>query len=258
MKRFLIWAAVSTEEQAERYSLTEQTDLARQHVAKWGGEVVDVLTVGESRSIILFEDACRRIPAYNQLKSHIERKSFDVLIVYDTTRLGRKRSLIMSILELCSEAGVTVYEIDNPPPTLDGTQTYERRILDALKSTSAQQEIDKLRERFAYGRQGRIKRGDMPSGRPPFGYKVVVALDGTTTRRAVVVDDAAAEVVRGIIDAYLTGRGLEAIAANLNSAGIQTPHGKLWTHTLVGDVLRRIWRYAGYTELGMRKVPKAA
>ena len=75
---------------------------------------------GESRNIVLFEDACRRIDAYARLRKLIETRAFDVLIYLDRSRLGRKASLSMAVVELCHEAGIVTYETENPPASLAG------------------------------------------------------------------------------------------------------------------------------------------
>ncbi len=76
-------------------------------MAKHGGQVVEELVVpGESRSIILLEEVCRRIPAYARLVQLIEARSFDVLVYLDRSRLGRKASLSMAIVELYHAKGL--------------------------------------------------------------------------------------------------------------------------------------------------------
>lgn len=71
-KRFLIWRAVSSKKQAEEVSPQVQEEMARAHVAKWGGTVVDVLDVAESRDIVLLSDAAAAIPAYARLQDHTD------------------------------------------------------------------------------------------------------------------------------------------------------------------------------------------
>jgi DNA invertase Pin-like site-specific DNA recombinase len=249
-KRFLIWTAVSSEEQAEKYSPQEQANLAHQHVAKWGGSVVAELSVSESRSIVLFEDACARIPAYAALRDHIAAKTFDVLICYDTTRLGRKTSLILAVLELCAEAGIAVYEIDNPPPDLAGARGYDRQLLDALKAVGSQREVEKLKQRLAYGRIGRVKAGGFPGREPPYGYRYVYAADGA---RGIETVEEQAAIVREIFAAYLAGRGMNTIAADLQARGVPSPGSHTaagsWQKTGVWVIIRRAWTYAGVSRL---------
>ena len=93
--RWVSWAAVSSLPQAKKVSIDDQLAENRQHAERHDGQVVAELVVpGESRSIVLFEDACRRIDAYAELKRLIDGRAFDVLVYLDRSRLGRKASLM--------------------------------------------------------------------------------------------------------------------------------------------------------------------
>ena len=255
-KRFVIWVAVSSEEQAEKYSPQEQLNLARQHVARWGGSIVAELSVSESRSIVLFSDACERIPAYAALHDLIRRRAFDVLVCYDTTRLGRKSSLIMAVLELCAEAGIAVYELDSPPASLDPNRTYDNKLLGALKAVGSQREVDKMRERLHYGRIGRVKAGSFPGREPPYGY--AYRYDAAGARHIETVPDEAA-VVREIFAAYLGGRGMDRIARDLTARGVPSPGAAewrrgvtaagIWRKSGIAAIIKRAWTYAGVSRL---------
>lgn len=90
MKRVAIWAAVSSLPQAKKISLEDQITTGRDHARQHGAQVVSELVVpGESRNIVLFEDACQRIDAYARLKALIDAKSVDALVYLDPSRLGR-------------------------------------------------------------------------------------------------------------------------------------------------------------------------
>ena len=244
-KRFLIWRAVSSKKQAEEVSPQVQEEMARAHVAKWGGTVVDVLDVAESRDIVLLEDAAATIPAYAKLQDYIYRHAIDVLACYDLSRLGRAHTLILAVVELCRRADIAVYELENPPATLDMRGGYDEMLIRALKSVGYQHEVMKMRDRMRYGREGRAKKGELPQV-PPFGYHWVHRPDGT---RTVEIDPAAAAVVREIASLYLAGKGQIGIAAALTTRGIPTPAGgDVWQKNSVGAILRRAWTYAGYAE----------
>lgn len=84
MKRVAIWAAVSSLPQAKKVSLDDQLASGRSHAALHNASVVAELVVpGESRDIVLFEEACRRIGAYETLKGLIDNRTIDVLIYLD-------------------------------------------------------------------------------------------------------------------------------------------------------------------------------
>lgn len=248
-KRFVSWAAVSSLPQAKKVSLDEQLRGNREHVEKHGGHLVEELVVpGESRSIVLFEEACRRIEAYARLKELIDARAFDVLIYLDRSRLGRKASLSMAVVELCQDAGIACYETDAPPATLDDAarNTYDDMLIGAIKSVGAQREVEKFLERSLMGRMGRVKKGKFPHI-VPWGWKVRHDEAG---HAHVEIDSEAAAIVRlAIVDLYLAcGFGLPGIAAELNRRGYTTPTGKQWTDRHLVNITRRIWRYAGYGE----------
>jgi DNA invertase Pin-like site-specific DNA recombinase len=252
-KRFVSWAAVSSLPQAKKVSLDEQLRVNREHIERHGGQLVEELVVpGESRSIVLFEEACRRIDAYARLKQLIDARAFDVLIFLDRSRLGRKASLSMAVVELCSEVGIACYETDAPPTTLDdaGRNTYDDMLIGAIKSVGAQREVEKFRERSLMGRLGRVKKGKFPSV-VPWGWR---AHHDAAGNQHIEIDEEAAAVVRlAIVDLYLTrGLGMPGVAEELNRRGYRTPNGKPWTDGNLTNITRRIWRFAGYGEMFVR------
>jgi len=244
--RFVSWAAVSSLPQAKKISNEDQLRVNAEYVAKHGGQVVEELVVpGESRSIILLEEACRRITAYARLVQLIEDRSFDVLVYLDRSRLGRKASLSMAIVELCHAAGIAICETESGGELIYGA-TYDQLLVGAIKSVAAQQEINKLTERHRMGMLARAKRGEWPS-HLPWGYKYVYSVDG---QRSAVVDESAAPVIQRIFDLYLSGQGATAIASQLNREYAPSPNSTAggWVSITVQAIIRRPWRYAGYVE----------
>lgn len=251
--RFVSWAAVSSLPQTKKVSLEDQLRTNREHIARYGGQLVAELVVpGKSRSIVLFEDACRRIEAYARLRELIDARAFDVLIYLDRSRLGRKASLSMAIVELCHEAGIATYETENPPVALNphGEISHDEMLIGAIKSVGAQREVQKLQERHKMGMIDRIKKGKFPAA-VPFGWRAIFDPDGNST---IHIDKEAAKILRLIfIDLFLRrGMGLPAIAEWLNQMGYRTPQGVVWQKQNVQQFFKRIWRYAGYGEVNVR------
>jgi DNA invertase Pin-like site-specific DNA recombinase len=252
MKRWGIWAAVSSKKQADddKTSIPEQIRLAQEAAAKWNGTVEDdhILVVpGVSRSIILYEDAARSIDAYAKLRELLDAKAIDVLAYYSDDRLGRKAALVMAVKSLCQEAGVVLYELKNPPYRLERGRTSDGEMLSALKAAGAEGEIYELTRRNEFGMMGRVRSGKMPSGRPPWGYVVRYRTDGTPY---VDVDEDIAYWVRQIFKWYLQGASGGTIAERMNLTGVSRPGGGAnWTAPGALDVLNRADRYAGYSEI---------
>jgi hypothetical protein len=60
-------------------------------------------------------------------------------------------------------------------------------------------------------------------GRPPYGFRTAVVLDGTGQRQLLVPDEHTAPVVRRIFHECLDGRSLQSIAEGLNTDGVPSP-----------------------------------
>ena len=135
--RAVSWAAVSSLPQAKKISNEEQLRVNAVHAAMINADIhAELVVPGESRLIILVEDACKRIPAYRRLVDMIEARSFDVLIYLDRSRLGRKASLSMAIVELCHDAGIATYETESTSGLMMG-DTYDQMLVGAIKSVAA-------------------------------------------------------------------------------------------------------------------------
>ncbi len=244
--RWVSWAAVSSLPQAKKISIEDQLTVNREHIARHGGQLVEELIIpGESRSIVLFEDAASRITAYARLHELVQQRAFDVLVYLDRSRLGRKASLSMTVVELCQAAGIATYETENPPSEVRAGQGHDEMLVGAIKSVGAQREIQKLMERNTIGMIGRIKKGETPN-HIVFGYRREFAPDGSSR---IIVDEAAAAVVRKVFDLYLSGVGTPSIAEYFNERGIPTPSGKQWSLIAAIRIMDRVWRYAGYSEI---------
>lgn len=245
-KRFVSWAAVSSRPQAEKVSLDEQLRVNREHIERWGGILVEELIVpGQSRSIVLFEDAAKRIEAYARLRELIDAAAFDVLIYFDRSRLGRIESLSMAVVALCQQAGIATYETYDPPQTLDANYSLDRSLTGAIKSILAREESEKFKKRRTHAIRQRAKAGKRIA-RVPYGYTRVFREDGT---ERVVVNQHEAESIRRIFDLYLSGRGHRTIAIELNVLGIPyRPDRTEWDMSTVRWIIGNVMRYAGYLD----------
>jgi DNA invertase Pin-like site-specific DNA recombinase len=259
--RCAVWAAVSSEAQAEddKVSIAVQLRQGRDVAAKHNANVVAELVVpGRSRSIILFEDAARRIPAYSELHKLLTERAIDVLVYLDSSRLGRTAALVMTIEALCRDAGVQMYELANPPRDF-GRSEYSTgtALVGAWGAIGAEDEIHKLRYRHKIGMMGRVQAGKIPTGTPAWGYTKRFAADGS---EIIEVDESIALWVRKVFEWYVAGASGMTIADRLNQAGIRRTKGGGWTSPKVYVLLARVWRYAGYSEInrtGNRQYTKA-
>lgn len=248
--RAVIWAAVSTPPQAKKVSIEDQLSQGRTHAAKHGLSIVEELIVpGESRSIVLFEDAARKIPAYARLKELIDAEAFDVFIFYNRGRLGRIAALSMAVVGLCEEASIIPYNLEAPPPSLDYKPSASDRMVGAISSVSEQEEVIRLVARHTSGMVGRINDGKF-AGTIPFGWYVA---NYNERGYDVEINEPEAAVIRQIFKMYLDDRlGVRQIADRLNEQGAISVNGEGWTRNKVSNVFRMTKRYAGINEYNRR------
>ncbi len=262
--RALIWGAVSSKRQAaiDKVSIERQLELGRQHAAKWNMTVVGELVVpGETRSIALYDRAARAVKGYyvdEQGNRHecfvyakllelveAEPRPFDVLIFLDRSRLGRKASLSMTVIEICEEVGIKPYDIESPPSTMALGKNYEERLIGAFRSVGAQREVEQLTERTQSGISKRVQDGFF-SNRVPWGY---VAQYEKRTVVGYTVDQAIIDTVLLIYDLYEEGQGTDKIAEHLTAQGIPSPSGQdFWYSGAVREIIGKAMTYAGFVE----------
>lgn len=242
-KRAIIWAAVSSEEQAagDKESLQHQERLGREAAARHGLDVVGVITSDDSRSLIRLDVAMRNPRlGYAALVDAIERRTFDVLIYYDSDRLGRNRALVAQVQEECIAARVALYDLSNPPRDISADVGSGQRVMWSIQGANAQDDVERFKRRARFGRTARARKGLFLHA-IPYGY--TRGEDGK-----IVTDPGPAAIVRRIFASYLDGHGLPRIAASLNADGIPTPHGSTWQVGTVGYILDNVLRYAGWLE----------
>ncbi len=237
-KRWLLWSAVSSLPQALKVSLDDQLKLGAEHAAKHDGEIVGKLIVpGQSRNIVLFETARKRIKAYDELAGMIERREFDIFAFLDRSRLGRTAALSMTVVALCEEAGIFCYELESPPTSLDIDGSHDSMLIGAIKSVGAEREIYKIQERHTSGMIGRIESGKFPTV-PPFGYMH----DPNTRDYKIIINEKEAAIVRKITELYIAGRGEMKIKEELDAIGAKSRTG---TTVAVMEILKNIDLYTG-------------
>lgn len=251
-KKFVLWAAVSSQPQVEKVSLDNQIAEGRLHAERWDGEVVAELIVpGESRNIVLFEEACERISAFAQLRDLIKQRSFDVFVFKNRSRLGRDAALSMAVVSLCHRQGIIPYDLEEPPHDLDDYKvTPDKLFMGALKSASGQNEILALVQRNKDGILGRVRDGEFPYA-DAWGWRRRYHENGKLV--AIEINPQAQTTIRLIVELYLKrGWGTPAITEELNRLRHPAPAGGQWNRSSVVWILSKAWRYAGYTEVNVR------
>ena len=222
--RVALYGRVSTEDQAERFGLASQVSelqaLARQrsYTIPAGGEFIDDGYSGT--------DLDR--PALTRLREAIRRRLFDVVLIHDPDRLARKLSLQLLLMEEFERAGVRV-EFKTTPKG----DTPETQLLLHMRGAIAEFERLKILERTSRGRKEKARRGRLPGGPTPFGYRPDPKVSG-----ALIVHLDEAATVRMMFDWLVTQqKSTRQITMELRRLGLRPPRGPAWTRASVRFVL---------------------
>lgn len=223
--RCVIYARVSSEGQAENYSLPTQIDRCAAHAAERGWSVIAVEQEQHSGADLHGREGLQRALAL------IENGGADVLLALASDRLSREQLHIGVILDRVLRAGASMQFASE-----DFEATPVGKFLLSARTFAAELELAKIGERTQRGRRARVASGKpIPGSHPPFGYRWV---DAEKTR--LTLNPETAPLVRGMFQQALSGASLRSIAADLDARGIPTPYGRgFWSAQTVRRILMR-------------------
>jgi hypothetical protein len=220
MMRFLIWTAVSTEEQAqvEAPSLPAQRSALAAFAAQLANgqpyTVVDVLEIaGFSRYYTnwdLFRDAAIAAghDAPRRMERHWHDRTFDVLLVLDISRIGRREGIVVDFVSRTIDTGATIQlkhggEIN--------ASNYGAMML--MNAYSTAQEIRIKKQRQLIGNEGRFQRG-LHAGTLPVTHVVIRDASGKPTGE-YALDERYASIWRDVAGLLVEGVAWEMLEKEL-------------------------------------------
>ncbi len=239
--RARIYCRVSSPKQEERgYSLDGQLTECRAMAADLGATVI-----GEN--VEVGSGADWDLPVLLELLESANRGEYDLLIVYDTSRLARDIGKLKVVERTLQRAGVTIrfvrQEFDDSP-----SGQLQRDIMAAVDSF----ERGNLVVRFTLGKRAKVGRGlVMGQGRVPLGFRRVTDPKSGKTI-GLEIDDEQAALVRRIIT-ELQAYSVDQLAERLTNDGIPTPTGgRQWTGGAIFSILNNPAIHGEYVH-GKRK-----
>jgi len=157
-------------------------------------------------------------PAGKQLLAALLADGVKVVIAYDSKRLGRTQPVFWRFIEQCADLGVQVTDA-NGTDLLDSVQGA---IGGLMADLDRQQTVARLK---AGKLQWKGKR--RTDGRHPFGEHPLREYDG---ERAIVAR---------ILSMHIQGQSAYSIRNVLNSEGVTTRYGKVFTTATIMRILKR-------------------
>ncbi len=230
IRRVLLYARVSTVEQAEReLSLPAQIDALRRYCAQRGYEVAaEYVEPGASGT-----DDNRKV-----FKSMLEAAlapSADVqaILVLHTSRFMRNAARARALKDTLRRRGIRVVAIQQETADDPMGQLVEGifELVDQYES-----EMNGLRTSAAM--RENAKQGYFNGSNAPYGYKVERVEVKPGLRRGKLVPNAdEAPIVREVFRLYVEQHGAKGVARELNQRGVRYRKGALWSKDLVLRVI---------------------
>lgn len=196
------------------------------------------------RELVSGETIAKRTE-FQKVMDRVQDKDCVGIIVHAVDRLGRGDPMeygwILSTLRFTNTRIVTPGRVYDPN-TADDIQQLK------LQMFVSNIEFDHIRERLQRGAISSSERGNYIGSKPPYGYDKAV-IDRNHT---LVPNEHEADVVRTIFGLANDGMNKGAISRHLNSSGIKTRHGKIWSASRIGTILSNPV-YKGYVRYGYRR-----
>jgi site-specific DNA recombinase len=251
MLRCAVYARFSSEKQSP-LSISDQVRKCREYAEAHGWSVLDSHIYSDEAISGATDD---RFGLRSLLAAAARReKSFDVLLVDDTSRLSRKIADSLQIFEQLKFADIRVVYVSQG---ID-TDSEQAELLLATHGIVDSLYIRELAKKTRRGVEGKALSGFHTGGRC-FGYKNELIKDGTRVDlhgRTVImgvrleVFEEQAATVRRIFQMYADGNSLQRIAKTLNAEGVVSPQpqkgriSRSWCPSSIRSILRNE-RYLG-------------
>ncbi|MDU2239745.1 MAG: recombinase family protein [Paenibacillus sp.] len=228
--RIAIYARVSTEEQAEfGYSIDAQLDTLRAycnlHQKVIVGEYVDRGVSGKS-----IEGRYE----LQKLLRDAKQGLFDEVLVWKINRISRRTIDLLKIVEELGQQRITFRSFSENFETETAMGKFALQMLGAVGELERNTIVDNVR----MGMKQRARSGQWNGGKV-LGYRSSQAVRGQRHRKdstlEIVPEEAA--IVRKIFELYASGKGLKAIANQINREGHTTKRGNAFSTDSIKQII---------------------
>lgn len=211
--RAIIYTRVSSDNSGRAKSVADQERECRAVCEREGWNVAKVLTdndIGASRW------STKRRPAYRQLDEVLQPG--DVLVLWEASRAQRDLAAYVTLRDLCANRGVQwcvsgrIYDLSQG----------DDRFGTGLDALLAEREAEQIRERVLRGKRAAALEG-RSNGRLPYGYRREFDPDSGKTLYWKH-DPATAPIVKEIVERFVAGESLWAVARDLEIREVPPPN----------------------------------
>ena len=234
IRKAVIYARVSSEEQGDKYSLPAQLDLLRTYAINNSIEVVKEYVEAETA-----KQAGRH--KFNEMLSFLKKhKDVKIILCEKTDRLYRNFNDYV-------EVGETDYDLYfvKEGTIINRNSSSHEKLVHGLKVLLAKNFIDNLREETQKGRKKKAEQGYF-IGQVPYGYKKL------GDKKTTIIDKEKAPFVRRAFELYASGMSLEKVRDTLAEEKYvyQPAHPKISKGQL-GKMLQNVCYIGGLKHAGI-------
>lgn len=210
-KRAIIYARVSTEEQADNFSLDSQIAACQRYASTHDFDIIATLQD-------VMSGAKLERPALTEARNLIQAGAIDALIIHTSDRLTRSVAHSLLLRDELKHTGVELHCVTKGQASAD---TPEGGLMETIEAAFAEYERLKIRERSLRGKRQKAESGQMVGhgGDAPYGYR----WEGVKREKQLVIIEEEAAIVRQIADWLLGGTTVPHICMRLTELRIPTP-----------------------------------
>lgn len=202
-KKCYLYTRVSTEMQADGYSLDAQKQKLRKYA-----EYQEMVIMGEYSDAGSGKNLAGR-PGFLSMLADIEKQkdNIDFVLVFKLSRFGRNAADVLTSLQLMQDYGANLVCTEDG---IDSSKDSGKLMISVL-SAVAEIERENILVQTMAGRKEKARGGEWNGGFAPYGYDLI---DGK-----LVIAQEEAKVIKVIYDQFATtNKGINAIAAYLNNS----------------------------------------
>ncbi len=198
MKKAIIYSRVSTEMQEEKDSLKFQIEKCRDYCKLHSLEVVKEISDVESGG----KDDRK---GFLELKNEVELRTFDILVVYESSRVSRNMLTMINFVLRLQENEIKFISISQPELN---TTTPNGMLFFQIQSSLAEYERKQIASRVRSSNHQRAKSGLWLGGTVPLGYDNI--------DKHLKVNQEEALIVREMFECFLNYGSLSKVAKVFN------------------------------------------
>jgi site-specific DNA recombinase len=173
---------------------------------------------------------------------YAKKKLYDYLFVVESSRIARKMSDAIRIIDLFRAQGI---KVATPYKVFDFSN-YNDSFMAHITSSIDELERQRIRERSERGRRKAAESGYFIGQVLPYGWSTrkIQPENGGRAYTIIVHDEEEQEGLRKIIDLTETGFSSREIANEMTSFGHPTKNGiKTWNQSTISQLLKCTWLY---------------